>query len=342
MSAAGADAWARRLQAAWLRRGPLAWSLLPLALLYALLAGGQRLLVRCGLKRPIELDVPVLVVGNLVAGGAGKTPTVLALLDLLRRHGWHPGVVSRGYGRAGDAVLEVEASTPASECGDEPLLLRRRGGVPVCVGRDRVQAGRELRRRHAEVDLIVSDDGLQHWRLARTAQVIVFDERGVGNGWLLPAGPLRESLSLRPPPRSLVLYNSAAPTTPWPGHLVRRTLAGVSPLSAWWAGDAAREPLTALCGRPLVAVAGVARPERFFAMLRDAGLTCSELALPDHHDYAELPWPPGTAEVVLTEKDAVKLPPERVGSLRVWVAALDFSLDDAGEAALLALLPARR
>lgn len=334
---------ARRLQHAWLRRGPLARVLWPLSLLYGLLLRVRRLLYRWGLRPTITLDVPVLVVGNLVAGGAGKTPTVLAVVALLRRRGWQPGVISRGYGRAGDEVLDVQPDTSAAQSGDEPLLLRRRGGVPVCVGRDRVQAARDLRRLHPQVDVIVSDDALQHWRLARSAQVIVFDERGAGNGWLLPAGPLREPFALRPPARSVVLYNAAAPSTPWPGHLARRTLAAAVPLAAWWRGDVAGSvPLEALRGRRLQAVAGLARPQRFYAMLRDAGLDIDEHALPDHHDYAALPWPAGAdVEVVLTEKDAVKLRPERVGTARVWVAALDFALDEAAEAALVALLPAR-
>jgi tetraacyldisaccharide 4'-kinase len=342
-SAEGGPDLTRRLQRAWLGFGPLALALWPLSLLYGLLLRARRLLYRLGLYRTITLDVPVLVVGNLVAGGAGKTPTVLAVLALLRRHGWQPGVISRGYGRAGDAVLDVQPDTPADQSGDEPLLLRRRGGVPVCVGRDRVRAAQDLRRRHPQVDVIVSDDGLQHWRLARAAQVILFDERGAGNGWLLPAGPLREPLMPRPPARSVVLYNAAVPSTPWPGHLARRSLAAAVPLAAWWRGEATGAvPLAALRGRRLLAVAGLARPQRFFAMLRDAGLDIDEHALPDHHDYAALPWPAGAqVDVVLTEKDAVKLQPGRVGNARVWVAALDFALDEAAESALLALLPAR-
>lgn len=345
MSAAGSAEAARRVQRAWLARGPLAIALWPLSLLYRLLMGLRRLLYRAGLRHAVTLDVPVIVVGNLVAGGAGKTPTVLAVLALLQRQGWTPGVVSRGYGRRHEdasGVLDVQPQTAPEDCGDEPLLLRRRAGVPVCVGRDRVQAAQELRRRHPQVDLIVSDDGLQHWRLERTAQVIVFDERGAGNGWLLPAGPLREPLTVRPPPRSVVIYNAAAPSTPWRGHLARRSLAAAVPLADWWRGELGRVvPLEALRGRTLQAVAGVAQPQRFFTMLRGAGLAITEVPLPDHHDFAILPWPAAEhdLEIVLTEKDAVKLLPARIGAARVWVAALDFALDEAAEAELVALLP---
>jgi tetraacyldisaccharide 4'-kinase len=287
--------------------------------------------------------VPVVVVGNLIAGGAGKTPTVIALAAMLRRHGYRPGIVSRGYGRAGHDVVEVEANTPAARCGDEPLLLQRRLGVPVVVGRDRVAAARALLRRHAEVDIIVSDDGLQHRRLPRVAQVLVFDERGVGNGWLLPAGPLREPLLPQVPARSVVIYNAPAPSTQWPGHVVRRSLAGAVSLADWWAGRrASHEDLQRLVGAPILAAAGMAQPERFFDMLTAAGLTVLRLPLPDHHDYARLPWPADTPQVIVTEKDAVKLDPQAVGTTRVWVAPLDFDTGRAFEDAVLALLPPPR
>ena len=329
------------LQRAWLARGPIAWALLPVAALFGAVGALRRALYGWGWCQAQTLPVPVIVVGNLVVGGAGKTPTVMAIVRLLRRHGRVPGIISRGHGRRGSACLEVRAGMRASECGDEPLLLHRRSGAPVVVGRDRVAAARLLLARHPQVNVIVSDDGLQHLRLARTAQVLVFDERGVGNGWLLPAGPLREPFASTVPARSVVLYNAPAATTPWPGSVAHRSLAGVAPLAAWWQGQAATQAaLMALRGRPLVAAAGVARPQRFFGMLRDAGLSITPMPLPDHHDYETLPWPPATADVVLTEKDAIKIDPQRVGSTRVWVAALDFALPAAFDAALLALLPA--
>jgi tetraacyldisaccharide 4'-kinase len=214
-------------------------------------------------------------------------------------------------------------------------------GVPVFVGRDRVAAARGLLQTHPEVDVIVSDDGLQHLRLSRAAQVLVFDERGVGNGWLLPAGPLREPLPARVPPRTLVLYNAARASTALPGRLAQRSLAGVVSLSDWWAGAAASETsLSALAGRPLIAAAGIAHPARFFDMLRSAGLDITPLPLPDHFDYATLPWPEETADVILTEKDAIKLRPDRIGATKVWVAPLDFGFDGAFERDLLALIPA--
>jgi tetraacyldisaccharide 4'-kinase len=339
---AAPSSFATRLQQAWLTRGPLAIALLPLSWLFGTLVALRRALHHAGIRRSEHIDVPVLVVGNLIAGGAGKTPTTLALLGLLRREGWRPGVVSRGHGRRSQGVLDVERDTPASQAGDEPLLLRLRGDVPVCVGTDRVAAARALRTQHPQVDIVVCDDGLQHLRLARDAQVLVFDERGAGNGWLQPAGPLREPMPSRVPARSVVLYNAVRASTALPGHLARRGLAGVVALEAWWRGAQA-EPnsIDALRGRALLAVAGVARPQRFFAMLRERGLEIVEHPLPDHHDYATIAWPPGTADVVLTEKDAVKIRPERAAGMRIWVAALDFGFDAAFERDLLALLPPR-
>ncbi len=333
---------ARWLEAAWLARGPLACMLLPLAWLFGGAVALRRALYRSGWLQIERLPVPLVVVGNLIVGGAGKTPTVMAVVSLLRTQGYRPGVISRGHGRTADHIVEVQPGTPATASGDEPLLLRIRLGVPVVVGRDRVGAARELLRRHPQTDAIVSDDGLQHLRLARDVQLLLFDARGVGNGWLLPAGPLREPVPARVSERTLVVYNAAAPTTPWPGHCARAKLAGAVALADWWSGvPAAPETLAALAVRPLLAAAGTAQPARFFDMLAHAGLSFDRLELPDHFDFAPLPWPANTPDVIVTEKDAVKLAPPRMGSTRVWVAPLDFDIGAAFDTALLQLLPRR-
>lgn len=336
------------LTRAWRRRGLLACALWPLSWLYGGVIALRRLAYRRGWRASERVARPVLVVGNRVAGGAGKTPTVIALLAHLRAQGWRPGVVSRGHGRQGDGLLAVAPDTPAAECGDEPLLIRLRAGVPVQVGRDRVAAARALLAAHPETDLVVADDGLQHLRLAREVEVVVFDARGAGNGWLLPAGPLREPVDAPSTARStLVLYNAAAPSTPQPGALARRGLSGAVALADWWQGaPAAPATLAALRGRPLRACAGIAQPEAFFALLRAAGLAPEPLALADHADYATLPWPAGDADVIVTEKDAVKLRPERVArerpATRVWVAPLDFEPAPAFLVALDAALAPHR
>lgn len=337
------------LTRAWQARGPLACALWPLSRLHGALVALRRGAYRRGWRRSERVGRPVLVVGNRVAGGAGKTPTVIALLEHLRAQGWRTGVVSRGHGRAGDGLLAVEPDSAATDCGDEPLLIRLRGGVPVQVGRDRAAAARALLAAHPELDLIVADDGLQHLRLAREVEVLVFDARGAGNGWLLPAGPLREPIDAPSAARStLVLYNASAPSTPLPGTLARRGLSGAVALADWWQGAAASAAaLQALQGRALIACAGIAQPEAFFALLRAAGLSPAPLALADHADYAgDLPWPAGAADVIVTEKDAVKLRPERVArerpGSRVWVAPLDFRPAPAFFAALDAALAPHR
>lgn len=338
------------LQRAWLRRGPAALALWPMSLLFGVVVTLHRALYRWRLLKPQAVPVPVIVVGNLIAGGAGKTPTVMALVKYLQVCGYQPGIVSRGHGRRREAaaVMEVLPDTPASEGGDEPLLLRLRLGVPVFVGVDRVAAARAALAAHPGLDILVSDDGLQHRQLPRAAQVVVFDERGAGNGWLLPAGPLREPLTPQPPPRTVVLYNAPQPSTTWPGSVAHRQLAGLVALADWWAGEAATMSCLARLAAspvPVLAAAGVAQPERFFSMLRAAGLAITPLPLPDHHAYATLPWPAEATDVIVTEKDAVKLRPERLAThgaaMRVWVAPLDFQANAAFDAVLQSLLPPR-
>ncbi|MCE9657817.1 MAG: tetraacyldisaccharide 4'-kinase [Burkholderiales bacterium] len=328
------------LQRIWAGRGAASTALLPLSWAYEAVIDVRRRLFREGALATHPLPVPVIVVGNLLVGGAGKTPAVIAICALLRREGRTPGIVSRGYGREESAVRAVGSESDAREVGDEPLLLARRTGAPVFVGSDRVAACHALLQAHPGVDVIVSDDGLQHLALGRDVEILVFDDRGAGNGRLLPAGPLRERLPSQTRPDQLVLYNASAASTPLAGFLGHRALSGVAALDAWWRGaPPSPTALEALRGKTVVAAAGLARPAPFFAMLREHGLEVVELPLPDHHDFRALPWPVTTGDVVISEKDAVKIDPtQRFGS-RIWVATLDFSPEPAFEQALLALLP---
>jgi tetraacyldisaccharide 4'-kinase len=260
---------------------------------------------------------------------------VIALVQALKAAGHRPGVISRGHGRRDGATREVRADSPPTEVGDEPLLIRRRTTVPTWVGARRIDAARALCAAHPDVDLLVADDGLQHRALARDVQVVVFDERGLGNGRLLPAGPLRQPVPRHVPVNTLVLYNAAAASTAWDGPCADRRLAGVVRLRDWRAGMApSLEALAALRGRPLVAAAGMAVPQRFFMMLRAVGLAISPLPLPDHYAFEQQPWPPDAGDVLLTEKDAVKLPPRADAQPRLWVVGLDFRLPDGFVAAL--------
>lgn len=324
--------WAERIEASWTRGGLLAQLLRPVGALHHLLVTLRRALYRAGWLHSERLDVPVIVVGNRVAGGAGKTPTTLALVQALRQAGWHPGIVSRGHGGRATAPIEVTSHSLAADVGDEPLLLQRRSAVPLWIGRDRVAAARGLRSAHPDVDVLVCDDGLQHLRLQRDFAIVVFDERGAGNGRLLPAGPLREPVDAPSSARhDWVLYNCPTASTPLAGHCATRRLTGLVPLAQWWQGAEA-DPLAvaALRGQQVLATAGLGQPQRFFDALRALGLSVEPLALPDHYDYTELPWDLTAREVVLTEKDAVKLRPERLAAerpaLRIWVAPLELTL----------------
>lgn len=271
-----------------------------MSLLYGALVAIRRWLYDRGLKKTTRLPVPVVVVGNVVAGGSGKTPVVIALVAHLQARGWQPGVVSRGHGRRSRHMLEVQPGMPASECGDEPLLIRQRCAVPVFVARERVQAALALLSAHPQTDIVLADDGLQHLAMGRDIEIAVFDDRGTGNGWLLPAGPLREPW--QPERVDLVLHSGAQPA--FAGFGATRRLAAHA-LSA----QGEHIAVASLAGRRLAAVAGIAKPQAFFDMLRTLGLSLEHtLALPDHHDFQglELLADPDLT-LLCTEKDAVKL-----------------------------------
>jgi tetraacyldisaccharide 4'-kinase len=316
--------FSQRLAAVWQRRGVLACLLLPLALLFGVLSALRRLFFRRGWMVSSRLPVPVIVVGNVFVGGTGKTPLVLWLVAALRDAGFVPGVISRGYGGQHGLSGAVLADSLPQEVGDEPLLIARRGGCPVFVGRDRVAAGRALLAAHPSVTVLVSDDGLQHYRLQRAVEIVLFDERGGGNGWLLPAGPLRESMVRR---RDFTVLNGARIPSGFPADTMRMTLAGSRAESLM--SRTRSVPLASLTGH-ILAAAGIGNPERFFRMLRDHGLVIDTLALPDHHDFSDNPFARVNADVILiTEKDAVKC--VQIEALktdpRLWVVPVAACLD---------------
>ena len=283
----------------WYGAEPVPLWLRLLVPVYRMLRAVVGLTWRSGLRKPTRLDVPVIVVGNITAGGTGKTPLVLALVGALRSRGWQPGVVSRGYG--GTARLPVllgDAPNPAI-AGDEPSLIRSRSGVPVAVGRDRVAAARLLA--GAGVDVILADDGLQNPSLARDIEICVIDgERRLGNGRLLPAGPLRES-DARLAQVDFIVSNGGQPR---PGE-VPMSLPGSGALSV--NGAEPPRPLAQFAGQRVHAVAGIGNPGRFFASLRAQGIEVIEHAFDDHQALgpADLDFGDGLP-ILMTEKDAVK------------------------------------
>ncbi|WP_132999523.1 tetraacyldisaccharide 4'-kinase [Luteimonas arsenica] len=272
--------------------------------LYAALVALRARLYGMGLLRTQRLKLPVLVVGNLVAGGSGKTPLTIAIVERLRAEGWNPGVATRGYGRADDSkALWVEPATPPARAGDEPVLIARQTDVKVRVDRDRVAAARALAK--AGCDIVVCDDGLQHYALGRDIEIEVIDgRRRHGNGLPIPAGPLREPVERGARCDFRVLNVGSDPDLAagfgeWPMWLAPGE---VVPLVG-----GRTLPLSAFAGRRVHAVAGIGDPERFFAMLRDLGIAVVPHAFPDHHAYTADDLRFGSdLPVLMTAKDAVK------------------------------------
>ena len=299
-----------RLLRAWQSRGSLPCLLLPLAALFGLLTAGRRLAYRWGWLRSVRLPVPVVIVGNITVGGVGKTPLTIHLVEALCRLGRHPGVISRGYGGDVDGVCAVRLDSHATEVGDEPLLIALRTGVPVVVGRDRVAAAQALLAAHPEVDVLLSDDGLQHYRLARDAEVVVFDGRGVMNGWLLPAGPLREPVARLAGVDALVINAAesaiAVPPAPTCGVSIYRMRLQSGRIYRLGKPDETIDH-GAFAGGRVHAVAGIGHPQRFFDQLTALGITHDPLPFPDHHAYAAGDLPSDGRPILTTEKDAVKL-----------------------------------
>jgi tetraacyldisaccharide 4'-kinase len=344
--------WAALWRRASLSRSAAVRLLLPIAWLYGGLVRRRRRRYLASPARVVRLPVPVIVVGNVVVGGAGKTPVTIAVIRHLQQRGRRPGLVSRGYGRRGDEVLLLPEQPDPARHGDEPTLIRLLTGVPACVGADRAAAAHRLLEACPEVDVVVCDDGLQHYGLARDLAIAVFDDRGVGNGWLLPAGPLREPW----PPSDLdaftphVLLQMALPGASVPpleapprGMAVfhaRRRLANV----VHWA-DGRSSPLEELRGRAHTLVAGIARPEVFFDMVRARGLAPSRhIALPDHAGAEALKGVLSALDgtILCTEKDAVKLFPwwrGQPGRERWQIGAIPLDTDI--EPAFFALLDER-
>lgn len=320
----------------WEGRSLAVWLLRPAASLYGALLARHKSSFAIGARQSERLPVPVVVVGNVVAGGAGKTPTTIAIAQHLQARGWQVGIISRGYGRSESTktgaqahALEVHKDSPASEVGDEPLLMHRHTGVPVFVANARADAGRALLQAHPHTQVLLCDDGLQHWALQRDIEVCVLDDRGIGNGWLLPAGPLRE-----PWPRQWLAAAGQAPSKCLYLHTASNALSNTdlgspSAIALRRLADyaltrngqrIALSGLQQLAGaKPLLALAGIARPEKFFAMLREQGLPVSEtVALADHYAFdAAFAKQYENYQLICTEKDAVKLWPHCPQALAV-------------------------
>jgi len=307
----------------WQRGGWLSTLLRPLSGLTAWAVARKRKAYLDGARPAYRAPVPVVVIGNVYVGGTGKTPMVIATVEGLRARGYTPGVVSRGYGvKVGPRARVGTGALEAARYGDEPALIARATGAPVSVHPKRALAAQALLQAHPDVDVIVSDDGLQHLALARDVEIVVQDERGVGNGRLLPAGPLRE------PAARLLEVDAVVTNVGAPGGQAQPACAGGRPrqVRMWLEPGQARQieggatrPLADFAAQPRVAAAaGIGNPERFFTTLRAAGIAPQPaLALPDHHDYAESPFKALAADAILvTSKDAIKC--AALGDARLW------------------------
>jgi tetraacyldisaccharide 4'-kinase len=322
---------------AWMRRGPAMCLLWPVSLLFGMLLRLRIFLYRRGWLSQQKLPVPVIVIGNIFVGGTGKTPLTIWLLSQLRQKGYRPGVISRGYGSKHQSPSVVTPESAAQLVGDEPILIAQQSGCPVVVGRNRVEAGLSLLAKFPEVDIVISDDGLQHYALQRDIEIILFDSRGAGNGWLFPAGPLREPVSRR---RDFTVANVGRGdevNAGLPADTFRMQLSGDSAQQLvhpdrWLALTSPDPKLN------IVASAGIGNPERFFAMLRGYGLCFTSLPLPDHYDFAINPFAHLTADIILiTEKDAVKCrqSADIASDARIWVVPVAADVDPALVEAIL-------
>ena len=287
----------KRLDHYWYSQNPVAWLLLPLSWLFCAVSILRRLIYVNGLLPAYGMPVPVIIVGNISVGGTGKTPLLIAVCEFLTRQGLKPGVVSRGYGATASGEYSVEVNDDAATCGDEPVLIRQRTGCPVIIGSDRVAAAKKLLAEN-DCDVILSDDGMQHYRLKRDIEIAVVDTlRKFGNGFCLPAGPLREPVSRLGKVDMLVYHGGSDDSY----HFSLEFGEAVNLLT----GE--KRTLEGFTTGTVHAVAGIGHPERFFNQLRASGVEVVEHAFPDHHaytgddiDYAD------NLPVLMTEKDAVK------------------------------------
>lgn len=292
----------------------------PASLLFRIAVALRRLLYRMRVLESVHPGIPVIVVGNLVAGGSGKTPLVLWLAEFLKAEGRLPAIVSRGYGARLQAPREATLASAPEEVGDEPILLARRSGCPVWVGADRAAVIAALRARHPEVDVLVLDDGLQHYRLRRDLEIAVVDARGFGNGFMLPAGPLREPVS-RLESVDAVVRHGGAPVRGFAMRLAGECLHRMTDARE-------RRSAASFAGEKVHAVAGIGDPGRFFQHLAALGVKPVPHPFPDHHPFAARELEFGDeAPVLLTEKDAVKL--RHAARPNWWVLPVTAQLDPA-------------
>ncbi|MDH5518071.1 MAG: tetraacyldisaccharide 4'-kinase [Gammaproteobacteria bacterium] len=300
----------------WYNKNLLAWLLWPLSLLFCLLVWCRRWAYKSAVFKSYKAAKPVIIIGNISVGGTGKTPLIIALSGLLNSWGYKVGIISRGYGGHADWPYQLTASSQAAACGDEPVQLFQRTGLPIVVGPDRL-ADAQLLCQQNNIDIILADDGLQHYRLQRDLELVVIDnERGFGNGFCLPAGPLREPVS-RLGKDSWRIYNGGDQAYSFQ----------IRPLSVKHLKSGDSQSLDDFKADTVHAVAGIGNPQRFFTMLRSMGLTIIEHAFADHHQFSDddLSFDDAFA-VLMTEKDSVKC--QATDNDKLWFVTIDIVLTE--------------
>jgi tetraacyldisaccharide 4'-kinase len=314
------------LEKYWYRISLFHLLLWPISILFGALAAIRRALYRSGVLHSIKLPVPVIIVGNISVGGTGKTPFTLWLAQQLLDEGWHPAIISRGYTKSKQHPLHTPHAVTVSDSpdavGDEPLLMAQRNLCPVWIGRDRPAVAQALLQTHPECDVILSDDGLQHYRLQRDIEIVLIDgKRRFGNGLLLPAGPLREPVS-RLNSVDIVVTNGGKPHSGEQAMLLdgSQFYNLLNPTTTL--------PANAFIGQRLRAIAGIGHPERFFVHLKHLGLNAQTHAFPDHHRYtvADISFN-DTDAILMTEKDAVKC--TAFATEQCWALRVDAQVDPA-------------
>jgi len=304
----------------WPQRGAAAFCLYPLSLVYQAVVYVRRALYRAGWLRTHRFSVPVIVVGNLTVGGTGKTPLVIRLVEYLKTQGLHPGVVARGYGAAARHWPQfVDQRSDANYAGDEPVLVAHRTGVPVVVDPDRVNAVRCLIAMGG-CDVIVSDDGLQHYRMGRAVEVAVVDGRQrFGNGWCLPAGPLREPEQRLADSDMVVCHDGTKAAGEFHMGLIGNIAVNL-------AEPKTQRPLASFTGIEVHALAGIGVPQRFFSLLAANGITAVCHPFPDHHSFHPRDLVIfKTHPVLMTEKDAIKC--REFATDNLWYVPVDAEVE---------------
>ncbi|MFM2434068.1 MAG: hypothetical protein RL063_47 [Pseudomonadota bacterium] len=294
------------LQKQWLTYTPWHIVLLPISLIFLVISSIRKWLYQNGWLKSYRLAVPVLVVGNINVGGSGKTPLVIWLAKQLQIAGYRPGIISRGYGGSGREVLAVFHHSDPQQVGDEPLLLARRTTCPVFVGADRVVAGEALLSAYPECNIIISDDGLQHYRLRRDVEIAVIDGKaGFGNGALLPAGPLREPVSRLKHVDAVVVNGKSKLNNILALKPIEMVLQPASFYNLLNPNEVCS--VSNFAGKKVLAIAGIGNPQRFFQQLHHLGLKFQSKAYPDHYAFHSVDFAENVDDiVVMTEKDAVK------------------------------------